>query len=185
MSPVWGCTWYVRLAMHAASSSSADLMGSAAFSVISSRNVYINSCPRCPCVVGAGDNAALVNCARTPLASCSPPGSSPPHSFLTGTPSPLSACHVICQPHHRCPPAATLYLPLHPGSSHTARSVCIWTALSTPDPYPTSSLCCSCNTASPPPGDPHVHPSILPPLPLTLPRTLRYLLILHRLHLHS
>ena len=86
------------------------------------------------------------------------PGSAPPacrthssHSFLTGTPSPWSAGHVICQPQHRCPPAATLYLPFHPGSIRTARSDCSWTALSAPYPTPRSSLCCSCITASHPP----------------------------------
>ena len=64
---------------HAVPSSSTILMASAAFSVISSPNVYTNPCPLCPCVVGARVNAALVNCARTLLASCPPPGSSPPH----------------------------------------------------------------------------------------------------------
>ena len=122
----------------------------------------------------AGDNAALVNCARTPVASCSPPGSSPFHSSLPETPSSLSARHVICQPHHGCPPAATLYLALHPGSSHTARSVRIWTALSASHLVPTSSLCCSCNTASPPAvihtSSPHpasyaTQPFLYPPVP--------------------
>ena len=176
VSPVCGCTWYVRLAMHTVPSSSTILMASAAFSVISSPNVYTNPCPLCPCVVGAGLNAALVNCARTLLPSCSPPGSSPPHSFLTGTPSPWSTRHVICQPHHRRPPAATLYLPFHPGSSHTALPGRIWIALSAPHGVPTSSLCCSCNTASPP--HPVTHISTPPacllchsPFPLALPYT--------------
>ena len=41
-----------------------------------------------------------MKCAPSVPVPFPPPGSSPPHSFLTGTPAPWSASHVICHPNH-------------------------------------------------------------------------------------
>ena len=128
-------------------------MASTAFGCISSRNAYTTSCLLCPCVVGAGAKAALVKCARTPLASFPPPGSSPPHFFLTGTPSPWSARHVICHPQHPCPspPPCT-----YPSTLDPATPLCL--SAFEPLSLPTIRLQC--------------HPcaaAVTPPLPQGLP----------------
>ena len=76
-------------------------------------------------------------------------GMSPPHLCWVGPLSRWAACHVKLP--SSLPPAIVPYLLAHSSSIRTTFPSRSYTSFSALHPVPTSFLCCSCSTPSPPP----------------------------------